>query len=49
LTAANPTEIYRIVSSKALDQSDAHSPIPQGDRIKITPSTGGDAKPNKCC
>jgi Ras-related protein Rab-11A len=42
-------EIYRIVSSKALDQSDNHSPIPQGDRIKITPSTGGDAKPNKCC
>jgi len=44
------TEIYRIVSSKALDQSDNHSPIPQGDRIKITPTMNGDAKAgNKCC
>jgi Ras-related protein Rab-11A len=43
-------EIYRIVSSKALDQSDNTGPIPQGDRIKITPTAGADAKAgNKCC
>jgi Ras-related protein Rab-11A len=43
-------EIYRIVSSKALDQQGDPSSRPgAGDRIDIKPSTTDADKKNNCC
>jgi hypothetical protein len=43
-------EIYRIVSSKALDQQGDPSSRPgAGDRIDIKPSTTDAEKKNGCC
>merc|ERR1712000_271017 len=43
------TEIYRIVSSKALDQGDGAQAPTGGVKIDMTPSGAPDAKGNKCC
>ncbi|KAK5240574.1 Rab GTPase ypt31 [Exophiala xenobiotica] len=43
------TEIYRIVSSKALDQGDGAQAPTGGVKIDMTPSGTPDAKGNKCC
>jgi len=44
------TEIYRIVSSKALDGGDgAQNPIGTGTKIDLDPSKSAEAKGNKCC
>ena len=43
-------EIYRIVSSKALDQGgEPSSRLGAGDRLDITESKTDDAKKNNCC
>lgn len=42
-------EIYRIVSSKALDSGDAAQAPSGGVKIDMTPSGTPDAKGNKCC
>src|ERR1700749_943121 len=43
-------EIYRIVSSKALDQAESSGGIPQGEKIQITQTANSDSKQgNKCC
>lgn len=48
--AADPAEIYRIVSSKALDTHD-QSQVPIGDRrvLEISKPAGEDSKASKCC
>jgi len=44
------TEIYRIVSSKALDSGDAaQNPITSGTKIDLDPSKSADTKSSKCC
>ncbi|KAI0162701.1 secretion-related small GTPase [Pestalotiopsis sp. NC0098] len=44
------TEIYRIVSSKALDSGDAQNPISAGTTIPLTkPADDAAAKGGKCC
>ncbi|MCJ1427588.1 Ras- protein Rab-11A [Sticta canariensis] len=45
------TEIYRIVSSKALDNGDASQNPLGGERkvLEISKSTESEGKPNKCC
>jgi len=44
------TEIYRIVSSKALDQAESSGGIPAGEKIQITQTNTNDAKSGgKCC
>ncbi|KAK9778756.1 putative Ras-related protein Rab-11A [Seiridium cardinale] len=44
------TEIYRIVSSKALDSGDAQNPIQAGTTIPLTkPADDAAAKGGKCC
>lgn len=42
-------EIYRIVSSKALDSGDAAQAPVGGVKIPLGPSDSPDAKSNKCC
>lgn len=42
-------EIYRIVSSKALDNGDAAQAPSGGVKIDMTPSGTPDAKGGKCC
>lgn len=42
-------EIYRIVSSKALDSGDAAQAPTGGVKIDFTPSGTPDAKGSKCC
>ena len=42
-------EIYRIVSSKALDSGDASQAPAGGVKIDMTPSGAPDQKDNKCC
>jgi len=44
------TEIYRIVSSKALDSGDAaQNPIAPGSKIDLDPSKSAETKSSKCC
>lgn len=44
------TEIYRIVSSKALDSGDANQGAPgSGVKIDMTGPSASDQKSNKCC
>ncbi len=44
------TEIYRIVSSKALDNSEAtQNPITGGKVLEISKSADAETKTNKCC
>jgi hypothetical protein len=43
------SEIYRIVSSKALDSGDAAQAPVGGVKIPLGPSDSPDAKSNKCC
>lgn len=43
-------EIYRIVSSKALDSGDAaQNPITSGTKIDLDPSKSAETKSSKCC
>ncbi len=43
-------EIYRIVSSKALDNSDAgQNPLGERKVLEISKSQDADTKSNKCC
>lgn len=43
-------EIYRIVSSKALDSGEAQNPITAGTTIPLSRSADGDAaKKSGCC
>jgi hypothetical protein len=51
LTSADAVvEIYRIVSSKALDQGEQGQGAPgSGVKIDMTPSGTPDQKGNKCC
>jgi Ras-related protein Rab-11A len=44
-------EIYRIVSSKALDQGEGGGSMPSGERkvLEISKSTDDSAKKNGCC
>ena len=42
-------EIYRIVSSKALDSGDAAQAPTGGVKIDMTPSGTTDSKASKCC
>lgn len=43
------TEIYRIVSSKALDSGEQSGAPGSGVKIDMTPSGTPDQKGNKCC
>ncbi|KXS13402.1 Rab11-1c [Gonapodya prolifera JEL478] len=44
------TEIYRIVSNKALESQTADGPsVPQGQTLKIEPTQGGVAAKGGCC
>jgi len=45
------TEIYRIVSSKALDQGEMQNPLGQGGRAKLelSESAHTDKKAGGCC
>lgn len=45
----NHTEIYRIVSSKALDQGDAQNPIKPGENITLKPTAEAETKKSNCC
>lgn len=50
LQANTAEEIYRIVSSKALDQGEQGQNAPgSGVKIDMTPSGTPDQKGNKCC
>jgi Ras-related protein Rab-11A len=51
LTRYGPIEIYRIVSSKALDSGDgAQATIGAGTNISLSKAADdGSAKSNKCC
>lgn len=49
-TADESKEIYRIVSSKALDNNEGPQPgVSAGAKIDITPSQGQDNKKSNCC
>lgn len=43
------TEIYKIVSSKVLDQGGDSSRLGAGDRIEIIPTDSGTEKKSNCC